>query len=166
MVSWAWVTPMETTTISVAVPVGDETADRLIEKLIPRIEKLKVGPYTAGKDVDYGPVVTKAAKENILRLVESGVQQGAKLVTGADDILDDLPLVFRDRPELPASVVPLDLTADQTKILEAIGDEEASFDSVVATSGLTAAVASSTLLALEIRRLVKQLPGKRFVKLV
>jgi malonate-semialdehyde dehydrogenase (acetylating)/methylmalonate-semialdehyde dehydrogenase len=66
--------------ISVAVPVGDETADRLIEKLIPRIEKLKVGPYTAGKDVDYGPVVTRAAKENILRLVDSGVQQGAKLV--------------------------------------------------------------------------------------
>jgi malonate-semialdehyde dehydrogenase (acetylating)/methylmalonate-semialdehyde dehydrogenase len=66
--------------ISVAVPVGDETADRLIAKLIPRIEKLKVGPYTAGKDVDYGPVVTRAAKENILRLVESGVAQGAKLV--------------------------------------------------------------------------------------
>ena len=66
--------------ISVAVPVGDETADRLIEKLIPRIEKLKVGPYTAGKDVDYGPVVTRAARENILRLVETGVAQGARLV--------------------------------------------------------------------------------------
>ena len=41
--------------ISVAVPVGDETADRLVEKLVPRIDKLKVGPYTAGNDVDYGP---------------------------------------------------------------------------------------------------------------
>jgi malonate-semialdehyde dehydrogenase (acetylating)/methylmalonate-semialdehyde dehydrogenase len=66
--------------ISVAVPVGAETADRLIAKLIPRIEKLKVGPYTAGRDVDYGPVVTRAARDNILRLVESGVAQGAKLV--------------------------------------------------------------------------------------
>jgi malonate-semialdehyde dehydrogenase (acetylating)/methylmalonate-semialdehyde dehydrogenase len=66
--------------ISVAVPVGDKTADALIEKLIPRIEKLKVGPYTAGNDVDYGPVVTAAAKANILKLVESGVEQGAKLV--------------------------------------------------------------------------------------
>ena len=66
--------------ISVAVPVGDETADRLIEELVPRIEKLKVGPYTAGNDVDYGPVVTAAAKANIERLVESGVDQGAKLV--------------------------------------------------------------------------------------
>ena len=51
--------------ISVAVPVGDDTADRLIEKLVPRIEALKVGPYTAGKDVDYGPVVTAAAKSAI-----------------------------------------------------------------------------------------------------
>ena len=66
--------------ISVAVPVGEETADRLIEKLVPRIEKLKVGPYTGGNDVDYGPVVTAAAKENILKLVESGVAQGAELV--------------------------------------------------------------------------------------
>ena len=66
--------------ISVAVPVGEETADLLIEKLIPRIEKLKVGPYTAGNDVDYGPVITAAAKANILKLVESGVAQGAKLV--------------------------------------------------------------------------------------
>ena len=66
--------------ISVAVPVGEATADALIEKLIPRIEKLKVGPYTAGNDIDYGPVVTAAAKANILKLVESGVAQGAKLV--------------------------------------------------------------------------------------
>ena len=34
----------------------------LVEKLVPRIEKLKVGPYTAGEDMDYGPVVTAAAK--------------------------------------------------------------------------------------------------------
>ncbi|MBB3994657.1 malonate-semialdehyde dehydrogenase (acetylating)/methylmalonate-semialdehyde dehydrogenase [Sulfitobacter undariae] len=66
--------------ISVAVPVGQETADRLIEKLIPRVEALKVGPYTSGKDVDYGPVVTAAAKANIERLVQTGIDQGAKLV--------------------------------------------------------------------------------------
>ena len=66
--------------ISVAVPVGDETADRLIAKLAPRVESLKIGPYTAGNDVDFGPVVTAAAKDKILGLVESGVKQGAKLV--------------------------------------------------------------------------------------
>ncbi|MBD3625523.1 MAG: CoA-acylating methylmalonate-semialdehyde dehydrogenase [Rhodobacteraceae bacterium] len=71
--------------ISVAVPVGEETADRLIEKLVPRIEALKVGPYTAGNDVDYGPVVTAAAKQNIARLVQTGIDQGAELVVDGCD---------------------------------------------------------------------------------
>ncbi|EPX78491.1 CoA-acylating methylmalonate-semialdehyde dehydrogenase [Salipiger mucosus] len=66
--------------ISVAVPVGEETADRLVEKLKPRVEKLKVGPYTAGEDVDYGPVITAAAKQRIEGLIASGVDQGAELV--------------------------------------------------------------------------------------
>lgn len=71
--------------ISVAVPVGEETADALIEKLIPRVEALKVGPYTSGTDVDYGPVVTGAAKESILGLVDSGVKEGADLVVDGRD---------------------------------------------------------------------------------
>ncbi len=71
--------------ISVAVPVGKATADALVERLIPRIEKLKVGPYTAGNDVDYGPVVTGAAKANILKLINSGVEQGAELVVDGRD---------------------------------------------------------------------------------
>ena len=65
--------------ISVAVPVGEATADRLIEKLVPRVESLKIGPYTAGNDVDFGPVVTRAAQKRILDLVESGVRAGAEL---------------------------------------------------------------------------------------
>ena len=71
--------------ISVAVPVGDATADALVEKLVPRIEKLKVGPYTAGDDVDYGPLVTKQAQERVLGLVNSGIEQGAKLVVDGRD---------------------------------------------------------------------------------
>ena len=65
--------------ISVAVPVGEETADRLVEKLIPRVEALKIGPFTAGDDVDLGPVVTKAAQQRILGLVDKGVDEGATL---------------------------------------------------------------------------------------
>jgi malonate-semialdehyde dehydrogenase (acetylating)/methylmalonate-semialdehyde dehydrogenase len=65
--------------ISVAVPVGEKTADALIERLIPRIEKLKVGPYTSNEDVDYGPVITAQAKDRIEGLIASGVAQGADL---------------------------------------------------------------------------------------
>ena len=71
--------------ISVAVPVGEKTADALIERLVPRIEKLKVGPYTSEEDVDYGPVITAQAKDRINGLVSSGVEQGAKLVVDGRD---------------------------------------------------------------------------------
>ncbi|MEO5808000.1 CoA-acylating methylmalonate-semialdehyde dehydrogenase [Devosia sp.] len=64
--------------ISVAVPVGDATADRIIAALKPRIEALKIGPAT-DKASDMGPVITKAAKDRILGLVEKGIAQGATL---------------------------------------------------------------------------------------
>ncbi|HEY9058389.1 MAG TPA: CoA-acylating methylmalonate-semialdehyde dehydrogenase [Aurantimonas sp.] len=66
--------------VSVAVPVGKETADRLVEKLIPRVEALKIAPYTAGDDVDMGPLVTGEAKRRVLGLIDRGVEEGAKLV--------------------------------------------------------------------------------------
>ena len=93
--------------ISVAVPVGAETADALIEKLVPRVEKLKVGPYTAGEDVDYGPVITAAAKERINGLVTSGVEQGAKLVIdGRDFSLQGYENGFFVGPSLFDNVTP------------------------------------------------------------
>ncbi len=66
--------------VSVAVPVGDKTADALIERLVPRVEKLRVGPYTAGEDMDYGPLITGDAKRKVLGLIDSGIEQGAELV--------------------------------------------------------------------------------------
>ena len=65
--------------ISVAVPVGEETANRLIDKLTPMVESLRIGPYTDEK-ADMGPVVTKEAKARILGLIDKGVEEGAKLV--------------------------------------------------------------------------------------
>ncbi|NSZ15772.1 CoA-acylating methylmalonate-semialdehyde dehydrogenase [Agrobacterium vitis] len=70
--------------ISVAVPVGDETADRLIAKLTPMIESLRIGPYTDDK-ADMGPVITKEARDRILGLIDSGVEAGAKLVVDGRD---------------------------------------------------------------------------------
>lgn len=64
--------------ISVAVPVGQKTADLLMEKLIPRVESLKIGPST-DPQADYGPVVTKAALNRIRDYVDTGVKEGAKL---------------------------------------------------------------------------------------
>ena len=71
--------------VSVAVPVGDKTADALIERLVPRVEKLRVGPYTAGEDMDYGPLITADAKRKVLNLIDSGIEQGAELVVDGRD---------------------------------------------------------------------------------
>ncbi len=71
--------------VSVAVPVGEKTADALVDKLVPRVEKLRVAPYTAGEDVDMGPVVTRESKERILGLIQSGVDHGAELVVDNRD---------------------------------------------------------------------------------
>jgi len=65
--------------ISVAVPVGEETANRLVEKLTPKIESLRIGPYTDEK-ADMGPLVTKEAYTRVNGLIDRGVEQGAKLV--------------------------------------------------------------------------------------
>ncbi|MBN9333017.1 CoA-acylating methylmalonate-semialdehyde dehydrogenase [Devosia sp.] len=70
--------------ISVAVPVGAETADRIIAALKPRVEKLKVGP-ASDKASDMGPVITKASQERIKNLISSGVSQGAELVLDGRD---------------------------------------------------------------------------------
>jgi len=65
--------------ISVAVPVGEETANRLVERLIPRVESLKIGPSTDAT-ADYGPVVTRAHLEKVKSYIDLGVQEGAKLL--------------------------------------------------------------------------------------
>ena len=65
--------------ISVAVPVGAGTAERLLERLVPRVESLKIGPSTdAG--ADFGPVVTAAHLEKVRGYVDLGVAEGAKLL--------------------------------------------------------------------------------------
>lgn len=70
--------------ISVTVPVTDAVADALVEKLVPKIEALKVGP-AADKASDMGPVVTKAAQEKILGLIDKGAAEGAKVVVDGRD---------------------------------------------------------------------------------
>ena len=65
--------------VSVAVPVGQKTADELVRRLIPRVESLKVGPSTDGS-ADYGPLVTRAHLEKVKGYIDIGVEEGAKLL--------------------------------------------------------------------------------------
>jgi malonate-semialdehyde dehydrogenase (acetylating)/methylmalonate-semialdehyde dehydrogenase len=65
--------------ISVAVPVGEETANRLVESLSPRVRQLKIGPAT-DPEAEMGPLVTKEHMKKVLGYIDAGVKEGAELV--------------------------------------------------------------------------------------
>lgn len=65
--------------ISVAVIVGSETADKLLDKLRPLIHQIKIDSGDANC-VDMGPLVSSAHRQRVLQIIEKGVTEGAKLV--------------------------------------------------------------------------------------
>jgi malonate-semialdehyde dehydrogenase (acetylating)/methylmalonate-semialdehyde dehydrogenase len=65
--------------ISVAVPVGERTADELVKRLVPRVEALRVGTST-DPAADYGPLVTREALERVKNYIDIGVDEGARLL--------------------------------------------------------------------------------------
>lgn len=71
--------------ISVAVAVGDETADALIERLAPRVEKLKVAP-SAAPDAEMGPLITREHRDKVKGYVDLGVEEGAQLLVDGRDL--------------------------------------------------------------------------------
>ncbi|MCX5480934.1 CoA-acylating methylmalonate-semialdehyde dehydrogenase [Kaistia geumhonensis] len=65
--------------VSVAVPIGEKTADSLIEALAPRVRALKIGPAT-DREAEMGPLVTKQHLDKVSGYIDKGVAEGAKLV--------------------------------------------------------------------------------------
>jgi malonate-semialdehyde dehydrogenase (acetylating)/methylmalonate-semialdehyde dehydrogenase len=65
--------------ISVAVVVGDATADALVERLAARVRALDIGVPTEG-DPDMGPIVTGVQRDRITGYIAAGVTEGATLV--------------------------------------------------------------------------------------
>ena len=70
--------------IAVAVPIGEQAADALLEKLVPKVEALKIGP-SSDPDADFGPLVTGEALTRVRGYVDLGVEEGADLVVDGRD---------------------------------------------------------------------------------
>ncbi|MFJ1646450.1 CoA-acylating methylmalonate-semialdehyde dehydrogenase [Streptomyces sp. NPDC088258] len=70
--------------ISVAVPVGEETADALVAALKERIGTLRIG-RSDDPDADFGPLVSRDALDRVRRYVDIGVNEGAELVVDGRD---------------------------------------------------------------------------------
>ena len=97
------------------------------------------------------------------------IKKGAKLCEGAEDILSEFEYLFppSNRPAAPneTGVLPaLELSGNEQTIYGLLGNEEAGIDEVIARAGLPSSAVSVALLSLEMKRLVKQLPGKLFVR--
>ena len=71
--------------ISVAVAVGDKVGDALIERLKPRIEGLRIGPWN-DPEADMGPLVTKQHLDKVRGYVDLGIEEGAELVVDGRDL--------------------------------------------------------------------------------
>ena len=65
--------------LPVVLPVGEDTAERLREKLIPAISKLRVGISTDA-EADYGPVINAAHKQRVEGWIQKCADEGAELV--------------------------------------------------------------------------------------
>jgi DNA processing protein len=98
------------------------------------------------------------------------IKKGAKLCEGAEDILSEFEYLFpaSNRPPSPGEtgVLPaLELSENERKVFDALrADDELTIDEVIRKSGLPSSAVSVGLLSLEMKRVVKQLPGKLFVR--
>jgi DNA processing protein len=96
------------------------------------------------------------------------IKKGAKLCEGAEDVLSEFEYLFpaSNRPPSPGEtgVLPaLELSENEQKVYDALSNEESSIDEVIRRSGLPSSAVSVALLSLEMKHVVKQLPGKLFV---
>jgi DNA processing protein len=92
------------------------------------------------------------------------IKDGAKLVEGVEDILGELEF-FQFREDTPKPrPLPSNLSGDEEKVYAAIERDETPIDLITQTTGLPSGTVSSVLLRLEMKKLVRQLPGKVFVR--
>lgn len=97
------------------------------------------------------------------------IKKGAKLCEGAEDILSEFEYLFptSNRPAgaSETGVLPcISLSENEQKIYDALSKEPSSTDDVIRSCGLPSSTVSVALLGLEMKRLIRQLPGKMFVR--
>ena len=98
------------------------------------------------------------------------IKKGAKLCEGVEDILSEFEYLFPSTNRPPGAnetgVLPaLDLNPNEQSVFTAVKlEEESSIDEIIRASGLPSSAVNVALFSLEMKRLVKQLPGKLFVR--
>jgi DNA processing protein len=98
------------------------------------------------------------------------IKKGAKLCEGAEDILSEFEYLFppSNRPPTPSetgTLPAIELSENEQNVYGALGEEETSIDEAIRKSGLPSSAVSVALLSLEMKRMVRQLPGKMFIRI-
>lgn len=93
------------------------------------------------------------------------IKNGAKLCESAEDILDEFEYIFpaSNRPPSAAETGELpgiDLTDEEARILDLLQKGSLNVDDVIRQCGLTASKANVVLLGLQMKKLIRQLPGR------
>jgi DNA processing protein len=115
--------------------------------------------------------VPGSIKEEACRGSNRLIKEGAKLIEGAQDVLDEiLPQIdARQRTMLHFDGAAIEAEAplgtDGTLVYEALSYEACSVDAVIETTGLSAAQVAATLLTLELNGRIRQLPGQHYIRL-
>lgn len=94
------------------------------------------------------------------------IKEGAKLVENAQDIMTELMpgLGCRPRGEPGPGMAGDQLSKESGAVFALLADQQAHIDSIIAESGLSSSQVSAALLELELKGLIRELPGKMFMK--
>ena len=93
------------------------------------------------------------------------LKDGARLVESVEDVLAEFEFLI-PRSEMPVPVAPTgNLGEEEKKVLEGLGREEMHVDVLTRKCGLPSPVVSATLLKLELKHRVRQMPGKYFTRI-
>lgn len=94
------------------------------------------------------------------------IRNGAKLVTEAEDILSELEAITDVARKPRQTKLDFDLTSDEQAIMTLLNTEPMHIDDIAEKCDATTSLTLATLLGLELRSLIRQLPGKMFISLV
>jgi malonate-semialdehyde dehydrogenase (acetylating)/methylmalonate-semialdehyde dehydrogenase len=107
--------------VSVAVPVGEETADRLVAALARRATSLRIGP-ASDPDADMGPVITEQHRRRVTSYIEKGVSEGAKLLVDGREAPVARQTIYKE--EIFGPVLCVVRTRDYDEAVELVNEHQ------------------------------------------
>jgi DNA processing protein len=97
------------------------------------------------------------------------IKKGAKLCESAEDILCEFEYLFPARNRMNATsdatgLPAITLSETEAKIYDVLQEPHLTIDEIIRQAGLPSSTVSVALLSLEMKHLIKQLPGKLFIR--